>query len=155
MPKAANRRSISRTAPTRRTLLSYAASATMAASAPPAAAPNPDMELIGECVLLEGLIREYVGLFEGPSRIDDDHQRERYINENIADQDERMDRLTGMRATTMAGVVALFRVMLLDELSNQQPIEYLLASCFTPDRLRGLFMRGFVDFAGIDPGELL
>ena len=100
----------------RRRLLATAAglAAALAPAAALAAASSPDAELIRLCGEFDALQRRILALYpEGATPIEDDNERAEAIAPLSDAQDELLDRICALRATTPAGIKARAKTLVL------------------------------------------
>ena len=116
-------------------------------AAPAGASPGTDADLIAACAEFNVLERQFLALFDGPGRIEDDDEREEPVARIHEAQKPILDRIVRLRATTMNGFLARIRTIMLEDLDLNP--NKMAASQFMNEQLLGAFLRDFADLAGV------
>ena len=100
------------TTPRRAMLAGIAAMPVLAMMAAPAeACAHPDAALLEVCRQYDALTDKIRAFYEGPNRIEDDRQRMAAIDPYATRQEELLEDLTYLRATTLEGLQARARTL--------------------------------------------
>lgn len=121
----------------RRAMLAGAAVAPVAAIPAVAGEPRADAAVLALCAEADRMERAYQALFDEPTRIIDDDEREAAMRSIWAVQEPLLDRLCATESATVAGIVAKLKSVTLADADALTDFPLLLSALRDVARLDG------------------